>query len=124
MNTARITLTALVAAAAALAAPAFVQEATPDGFAAVSSIASRDAVQADAVAALKAGTLERGEASVDRTVFVSTKSRAQVAAEGREALRLGVVGHGEGPAPVLTPAQAESIRMAGLAAASQRLAAH
>ena len=76
----------------------------------------------NAVAALKAGTLERGEASVDHKPRVSTKSRAQVAAEGREALRLGVVGHGEGPAPVLTPAQAESIRMAGLQAASQWLA--
>ena len=122
MNTTRITLTALVAAAAAFAAPAFAQEATPDGFAALHSSASRSAVQADAVAALKAGTLERGEASVDRKPFVSTKSRAQVAAEGREALRLGVVGHGEGPSPVLTPAQAESIRMAGLQAASQWLA--
>lgn len=123
MNTARITLTALVAAAAAFAAPAFAQEATPDGFAAVSSTASRDAVRAEAVAALKAGTIERGEASVDRSLFVATKSRLQVAAEAREALRLGVVAYGEGPAPLVTPAQAESIRLAGLEALSHTVAA-
>ena len=123
MNTARLTLTALVAAAAAFAAPAFAQEATLDAFAAVTSTASRDAVRADAIAALNAGTLERGEASVDRSVFVSSRSRLQVAAEAREALRLGAVGHGEGPAPLVTPAQAEQIRSAGLQAVSTAVAA-
>ena len=86
MNAKLTTLTALVAVAAAFASPAFAKEATPDGFAAVTSTISRDAVRADAIAALKAGTIERGEASVDRSVFVSTKSRLQVAAEAREAL--------------------------------------
>ena len=123
MNAKLTTLTALVAVAAAFASPAFAQEATPDGFAAVTSTISRDAVRADAIAALKAGTIERGEASVDRSVFVSTKSRLQVAAEASEALRLGAIGHGEGPAPLVTPAQAESIRLAGLEALSHTVAA-
>lgn len=123
MPTARLTLTALVAAAAAFAAPAFAQEVTPDGFAAAQSVASRDAVRAEALAALKAGAIERGEASVDRSSFVATLSRAQVVAEAREALRLGVVAHGEGPAPVVTPAVAEQIRLAGQQALSQTLAA-
>ena len=114
MNAKLTTLTAVLAAAAAFAHPAFAQEATPDGFATVQSTVSRAAVHADTVAALKAGTIERGEASVDHRVFVSVKTRDQVAAEAREALRLGVVAHGEGPAPVVTPEQAESIRLAGL----------
>lgn len=123
MKTKLTTLTALVAIAAAFAAPAFAQEANPDTFAAVHSVASRDAVRADAIDALRAGTLERGEASVERHVFVSAKSRAQVAAEAAEAQRLGLIGHGEGPAPVATPAQARLIRMAGLQAVSTAVAA-
>ncbi|MBP6251774.1 MAG: DUF4148 domain-containing protein [Rubrivivax sp.] len=123
MTTKLTTLTALVAIAAAFASPAFAQEATADNFAAVQSFASRDAVRSDAIAALRSGTLERGEASIERTVFVSVNSRAQVAAEAAEALRLGLIGQGEGPAPVLTPAQAEMIRMAGQQAATMTLAA-
>ena len=88
----------------------------------MTSTASRDAVRAEAVAALHAGTIERGEASVDRSAFVPTKTRVQVAAEAREALRLGVLGHGEGPAPVVTPDQAESIRLAGLEALTHVMA--
>jgi hypothetical protein len=121
MNTRLIALSALVAAA--FAAPAMAQEATPDTFNTVQSVLSRDAVRADAIAALKAGQIERGEASVDTRVFVSSKTRVQVAAEAAEALRLGLVGHGEGPSPVATPAQAEMIRMAGLQAVSSTLAA-
>lgn len=121
MNTRLIALSAVVAAA--FAAPAMAQEATPDTFNTVKSVLSRDAVRADAIAALKAGQIERGEASVDKRVFVSTKTRVQVAAEAAEALRLGLIGHGEGPSPVATPAQAEMIRMAGLQAVSSTLAA-
>lgn len=123
MTTTLTTLTALVAIAAAFASPAFAQEATPDNFAAVQSFASRDAVRSDAIAALRSDTLDRGEASIERTVFVSVNSRAQVAAEAAAALRVGVIGQGEGPAPVPTPAQAEQIRMAGLQAAATALAA-
>jgi hypothetical protein len=123
MNAKLTTLTALVAIAAALASPAFAQEATPDSFAGVTSVASRDAVRAEAADALRAGLVSQGEVSIDRSVFVSTKSRAQVAAEAAEALRLGLVGQGEGPAPVVTPAQAEQIRTAGLQAATMAVAA-
>lgn len=124
MNTSFNTLAAILAVTtAAFAAPALAQEASVDGFDRVVSSASRDAVRADAVAALRAGTLDRGEATRDRTAFVSAKSRAQVAAEATEALRLGVVGYGEGPAPVVTTAQAESIRTAGLAAQTEQVAA-
>lgn len=122
--TAKLTaLTALLAVAAAIATPALAQEATPDGFDAVHATASRDAVRAEAADALRAGTIERGEASVDRAVHVSFKSRAQVAAEAREALRLGVVGYGEGPSPRVTTAQADAIRGAGLQAVSTTMAA-
>lgn len=123
MNTRLITLSVLSALAAAFAAPAMAQEATPDHFAAVQSVVTRDAVRAHTIAALKAGQIERGEASVDTRVFVSTKTRMQVAAEAAEALRLGLVGHGEGPSPAATPAQAEMIRMAGLQALSSTVAA-
>lgn len=121
MNTRQIA-TATIALAAAFVAPAFAQEATLDGFAAVQSTAARAEVRADAAAALKAGQIERGEASVERSVFVASKTRAQVAAEAREALRLGVVGHGEGPAPVPTQAQQEAIGLAGLNAMTHTLA--
>jgi hypothetical protein len=125
VNTRLNARSALVAVfiAAAFAAPAMAQEATPETFHTVQSVASRDAVRADAIAALKAGLIERGEASVDTRVFVSTKTRVQVAAEAAEALRLGLVGHGEGPSPVATPAQADLIRMAGLQALSSTVAA-
>lgn len=116
------TLIAALFATAFVAPVAMAQEATPDHFASFTSTASRDAVRADAIAALKAGTIERGEASRSFTEFVSAKSRAQVAAEGREALRLGVVAFGEGPGPVVTPAQAEAIRMAGLQAIGSNVA--
>jgi hypothetical protein len=116
------TLIAALFATAFVAPVAMAQEATPDHFASVTSTASRDAVRADAIAALKAGLIERGEASRSFTQFESSLSRAQVAAEGREALRLGVVAFGEGPAPVVTSAQAEAIRMAGLQAVSGNVA--
>jgi hypothetical protein len=45
----------------AFAVPAMAQEATPDGFANVTSSASRDAVRADAVAARKAGLKASGQ---------------------------------------------------------------
>lgn len=121
MNTRITTLAALISATfLTFAAPlAMAQEATPDTWQQVQSTVSRDTVRAQAVAALKAGEIERGEASVDRSNFRPTLSRAQVAAEAREALRLGVLGFGEGPAYQPTPAQAEAIRLAGLKAIGQ-----
>jgi hypothetical protein len=116
------TLIAVLLSTAFAAPLAMAQEATPDNFSSFVSTASRDMVRADAAAALKAGLIERGEASRSFTEFVSTKSRVQVVAEAREALRLGVVGFGEGPAAVATPAQAEAIRLAGLQATMPSLA--
>lgn len=121
MNTRITTAAALISAAfLTFAAPlAMAQEATPDTWQQVQSTVSRDTVRAQAVAALKAGEIERGEASVDRSNFRPTLSRVQVAAEAREALRLGVLSFGEGPAYQVTPAQADAIRMAGLKAIGQ-----
>lgn len=122
MNT-RLTAAAALLAALSVAPAAMAQEATPDTFQAFQgSSVSREAVRADAVAALKAGLIERGEASVATASFESTRARAQVAAEGREALRLGAVAFGEGPGVVVTPAQAEAIRTAGQQALGQAVA--
>jgi purine nucleoside phosphorylase len=121
MNTRLTTAAALISALfTTFAAPlAMAQEATPDTWQVVNTTLSREAVRADAVAALKAGLIERGEASVDHSNFRPTLSRVQVAAEAREALRLGVLSFGEGPAYQATPAQADAIRMAGLKAIGQ-----
>jgi hypothetical protein len=68
------------------------------------------------VASLKAtpaAQVQAGEASAAPKA-ASTLSRAQVQAETREALRLGVIGSDEGSVRVASPAQAEQIRAAGL----------
>lgn len=93
----------------------FAQEATPwPELDTMVSTQSRAEVRAEAIAALEAGELQYGEA----TTFVippSTLSRAQVAAEAREMVRLGV-GYG-GEASVAPPAQiVDQIRLAGLRA--------
>ena len=122
MNT-RLTATAALLAALFVAPAAMAQEATPDGFKSFTgSSLTREAVRADATAALKAGLIETGEASVATATFQPTRARAQVAAEGREAMRLGAVAFGEGPGVIVTPAQAESIRLAGLQAIGQTVA--
>lgn len=46
----------------------------------------------------------------------ATKTRAQVAAETREAMRLGLLSHGEAGPVAITPEQASLIRRAGLRA--------
>jgi hypothetical protein len=124
MNTRLTTTVALISTAIlTLAAPmAMAQEATPDNFSTFTSQVTRDAVRADAIAAARAGQIERGEASHTATTFKSVQPRAQVAAEGREAQRLGLIAFGEGPGPVATPAQAEAIRLAGQQAVGQTVA--
>lgn len=81
------------------------------------STVSRADVQAAAVAARQAGLIAQGELSVvtEVTMGASQLTRAQVQAELVEARRLGLVGGGE-RTRVVTPAQAEQIRLAGLAA--------
>lgn len=118
------TLIAAAAVAALFAHGASVaQEATPGVFADAVSTASRDAVRAEAVAALRAGQIAYGEAPRFDVPAVSLKSRDQVRAEAIEARRLGLTGSGEVTAPAATPAQAEAIRQAGLRAVSTPVAA-
>jgi hypothetical protein len=78
---------------------------------------SRADVVSDLKAAQAAGQLlapgEVGERFVDAP---SVKTRAQVAAETREAKRLGLITYGELPARDITPAQARQIEMAGMKA--------
>ena len=90
------------------------------------SVKSRAEVQAETVAAMKEGSLSRGEASY--TIVPSSGSsqtRAQVVAETREAMRLGLIPVHEGYSRVATPAENEQIRQAGLRAinADSRFAA-
>lgn len=57
-----------------------------------------------------------GEAGVRFAVEPSTKSRAQVAAEAREAARLGLLARGEADLVQATAEQERQIRLAGLRA--------
>jgi len=111
--------TLLVAASAALfsATGAIAQEATPapeiEHF---KSSKTRAEVVAETVAASQAGLIARNDADVQRIAgmgFQPYKSRTQVAAETLEAKRLGLIAYGEMSMPVATPAQLESIRVAG-----------
>ncbi len=82
---------------------------------------SRAAVQAEAVVAnqARAGRVTYGDSPMLDALRAtsSTLSRVQVRAEAIEARRLGLVTYGERDEPRLpTPAQAESIRQAGLRA--------
>ncbi len=81
------------------------------------SSGSRAEVQAQTLAAMRAGGLSRGERSyvvVARTG--STLTRAQVRAEAREANRLGLNRWHEAYPGELTAEQSEQIRLAGLRA--------
>jgi Domain of unknown function (DUF4148) len=124
MNTPRSLIASSLVTVAALFATsgATAQEATPTGFDQTVSVASRADVHAQAVAALRAGLIESGEASRSTFELQSTQTRAQVLAEAVEARRLGLLGHGELSAPSATPAQAEQIRSAGLRALSVPMA--
>ena len=118
MNTARTLIaSSLFSVVTLLAATgAVAQEVTPTGFEQFSSVASRADVRADAAAALGAGRVDSGEATLWTADVESSRTRAQVMAEAIEALRLGLVGHGDLSAPSASPAQAELIRSAGLRA--------
>ena len=76
------------------------------------STQSRDAVRSELAAAARVGGLVRGEASA-APVPASTQSRTVIAAETREALRLGVAGSNEAEIRIASPAQQEAIRLAG-----------
>ncbi len=110
------TIKSLIAVVATVAATgAFAQEATPDTWIAQStSVASRQAVHDQAVAARVAGNIAFGEAFDYNFASraSSTLSRAQVVAEAREAQRLGLTQGGE-VQRFATPSQLDSIRRAG-----------
>lgn len=80
----------------------------------------RAEVHAEAVAANKArlGTITYGDAPLRARLLpgTSTFTRTQVRAEAIEARRLGLVSAGEAEARLPTPAEAESVRQAGLRA--------
>lgn len=87
----------------------------------MSSQRSRAEVQAEAVAANKAraGTVTYGDTPMMNKLRSTSSSltRTQVRAEAIEARRLGLMTYGERDQPRLpTPAEAESIRQAGLRA--------
>jgi Domain of unknown function (DUF4148) len=104
------------------AAPALAGEATPDYPVAYTSTVSRAEVQQAALQARAAGLVASGERSVVNEPTGSTLTRAQVVAETREAIRVGAIAQGEASV-VLTPAQLDSIQMAGLKAQTMTLAA-
>ncbi len=111
--------TLLVAATAALfsASGAFAQEATPaPEFDHFKPSKTRAEVVAETAAAAQAGLIAHNDADVQRIAglgFQPYKSRTQVAAETLEAKRLGLIAYGEMSMPEATPAQLESIRVAG-----------
>ncbi len=128
------TLSAAVAAAFVLvaAAPAQAQASPPiiqhgenatmpDNTVALPSAKSRAAVHAEAVQARVA--VVGGDGATERALFADfegSKTRAQVVAELRTAQRLGLLPQRGDAEPVIATAeQAEQIRQAGLAAASQ-----
>jgi len=80
----------------------------------VHSTRAQSEVRAEAVAAVREGRIASGEQQqVDGQVFVSTETRAQVNAETRAAMRLGLMPRGQLLARDATAAEVEQIRLAG-----------
>lgn len=121
-NSLKSTLVAAVAAFAA--AGAFAQEATPDTWTKINTSATVQTVRAEAVASYKAGNISYGEVTRHGVVAaqLGPVSRAQVQAQAREAMRLGLLQGGEGPARVATAQELESIKLAGLRASGSAVA--
>jgi hypothetical protein len=89
----------------------------------VKSTVTRAQVQSGVAAAVARGEIpvgERGPVFIDPP---STRTRAQVLAELREAIRLGVHNPSEAGVPITTPAQEAQIAAAGRAAAKEYAAA-
>jgi hypothetical protein len=103
---------------------AYAQEATPDTWTKINTSASVQDVRADAVAAQKAGNISYGEATRHgvKAAQLTPVSRAQVQAEAREAVRLGLVQFGEGPARIATAQETEAVKLAGLRASGDLVA--
>ena len=139
MNNVKHLLTLAAAAVALLGAGASMAQAYGDGESLREQAELRNwkgtktraEVRAELLAAQRAGEITYGEGATERALlanFKSTLTRAQVRAETLEARRLGLLDHrGDASEPiVITPAQAEQIRMAGLRAigAGQIASAH
>ena len=108
------TILAGLVAAIGFTAAASAQEATLLDTSNFQSTKSRAEVRAEAV-----GVAHSGEVTYFNDVVAGNGlSRAQVQAEAREALRLGVLPRGE-YTPVATAAQLEQIRIAGLRAIAE-----
>jgi hypothetical protein len=123
MNTTRNVL-ALSAAFLFSAGTAFAQEATPDTWTKINTSASVESVRAEAKAAQLAGNISHGEATRHGVPApqLQPASRLIVQAEAREALRLGLIASGEGPARDATPQELQAVKTAGLRAAGQMVA--
>jgi Domain of unknown function (DUF4148) len=115
-----VTFAALSALIAAL--PATAGEATPDYPMAYTSTTTRAEVKQATIDARAAGLIASGERSVINESTGSTLTRAQVVAETLEAIRIGAIAYGEA-SPVITPAQLDSIQMAGMKAQAMTVAA-
>ena len=111
MQSKLVIVTALIALAGA--GSAFAQEGTQE-FTNIQSLStkSRAEVKAELLAAQRAGEVFYGEAS-PAPIARSTLTRTQVQAEARAAEKLGVLPFGEEQARAATPADLESIRVAG-----------
>ena len=108
-----ITVTVL----ATLGAAAMAVEAEQSSTWMTPSTKSRAEVQADMLAAKREGKLLQDEYSFTVVPSAGSKlTRAQVAAEAREAMRLGLIPVYEGQDRVATAAENEQIRQAGLRA--------
>jgi len=121
MNT-RLTIATTILALTG-AASVFAQEGTQD-FPAAPMLSSTARAELPAMAApAQRGALlaSYGEASPTQAA-ASMLPRAQVRAEAREAVRLGVFGSNEGELHAASPAQLEAIRQAGARAVDTTLA--
>jgi hypothetical protein len=100
----------LALAAFAASAPAFADDVDVLPYGYVSSVIR--STQADKTQIVRPAA-SVGEAGAVSTVVVATKSRAQVAAETREAARLGLLNYGEAGPVQPTSEQAHQVEQAG-----------
>jgi hypothetical protein len=124
MNTRKLQA-ALFAAATLVAGSAFADGAEYEYPQPITSSVSRAEVRAQ-VTAPKAVVAQDEYARnqyAQSELSPSTLQRVQVVAEAREARRLGLIAEGDSPIPVPTAGQSEQIRMAGIAAVNERVAA-
>jgi len=124
MNAKTLIATALLVSFAGVGS-AFAQEATQDFQpSSMLSTHSRAEVRAEFLQAQRAGTLQTrnySEASAAPQA-ASSLTRAQVAAEAREALRLGATDVNEADVRVASPVQQQLIRAAGTRALDRSMA--